>query len=101
MADTCKSFLETSMPIWNRYRLLNDIYNRCEAVLKAMLAAALLLMHCLRHPFGVNDEPVQVMSTAFLSYFEITLAAIYILVRFIDLALLVTCMEVRDANRNK
>ncbi|KAI0530435.1 hypothetical protein GGR58DRAFT_518487 [Xylaria digitata] len=71
----------------------------CQA--QAMQAAALLVTHRLRYPFGVNDGPAQVLSMTILTQIEMIFTITKQPVRCIDLPLLVACIELKDAGREK
>ncbi|KAH7128921.1 hypothetical protein EDB81DRAFT_808503 [Dactylonectria macrodidyma] len=71
----------------------------CQA--QVMRLTALLVVHRLQYPFGVNDALAQVMSAAILSQLEMTLAATKQPVRCVDLALLVACLELKETDRQK
>ncbi|KAI1750691.1 hypothetical protein F4782DRAFT_239873 [Xylaria castorea] len=72
----------------------------CQA--QAMRAAALLVTHRLRYPFGVNDGPAQVLSMSILSQIEMTFNVTKQPVRCTDLPLLVACIELKeDTGRQK
>ncbi|CAG9983507.1 unnamed protein product [Clonostachys byssicola] len=68
---------------------------------QVMRQALLLIAHRLRFPFGVNDGPAQMLSMSILSQLETTSAATRSIVRCVDLALLVACLELKGAERQK
>ncbi|KAF2966382.1 hypothetical protein GQX73_g7182 [Xylaria multiplex] len=71
----------------------------CQA--QVMQAAALLVAHRLRYPFGTNDGPAQVLSMTILTQIEMIFNITKQPVRCIDLPLLVACIELKDAGRQK
>ena len=67
----------------------------------AMRAAALLVIHRLRYPFGLHNEPARALSLAILAQLEVTFAATKEAVRCIDLALMIACLELQGLERRK
>ncbi|KAH7140405.1 hypothetical protein B0J13DRAFT_504623 [Dactylonectria estremocensis] len=82
-----------------RFDTVEVAHMLCQA--QVMRLTALLVIHRLQHPFGVNDAPAQVMSATILSQLEMTLAATKQPVRCVDLALLVACLELKETERRK
>ncbi|KAI0454119.1 hypothetical protein F5B21DRAFT_514891 [Xylaria acuta] len=77
-----------------RFDVVEVAHMLCQA--QTMQAAALLVTHRLRYPFGVNDGPAQVLSVSILSQIEMTRNVTKQPVRCTDLPLLVACIELKD-----
>ncbi|KAI0543917.1 hypothetical protein F4679DRAFT_566846 [Xylaria curta] len=77
-----------------RFNAVEVAHMICQA--QTMRAAALLVIHRLRHPFGVNDGPAQVLSMSILSQIEMTFNVTKQPVRCTDLPLLVACIELKE-----
>ncbi|RWA07119.1 hypothetical protein EKO27_g7988 [Xylaria grammica] len=82
-----------------RFDTVEVTHMLCQA--QTMQAAALLVIHRLRHPFGVSDDPAQVLSMTILTQIEMTVAVTKRPVRCIDLPLLVACIELKGTRRQK
>ncbi|KAI0858488.1 hypothetical protein F4860DRAFT_516874 [Xylaria cubensis] len=83
-----------------RFSAVEVAHMICQA--QTMRAAALLVIHRLKYPFGVNDGPAQVLSMSILSQIEMTFNVTKQPVRCTDLPLLVACIELKEeAGRQK
>jgi hypothetical protein len=75
------------------------IHMLCQA--QVMRLTALLIIYRLRHPFGLNNEPAQVLSVAILTQLEMTALVTKKHVKCVDLALLVACLELQGGKRQE
>ncbi|KAI0812967.1 hypothetical protein GGR55DRAFT_687854 [Xylaria sp. FL0064] len=82
-----------------RFDTIEVAHMLCHA--QVMQKAALLVIHRLRCPFGVNDGPAQVLSMSILSQIEMTFTVTKQPVRCSDIALLAACIELRGSGRRK
>ncbi|KAH9897144.1 hypothetical protein F4778DRAFT_245710 [Xylariomycetidae sp. FL2044] len=82
-----------------RFNGVESAHTLCHA--QAMRLAALLVIHRLRYPFGVNDEPAHALSAAILTHLKITYTATKKPVRCVDLAFQVACLELKGIEREE
>ncbi|KAI0401087.1 hypothetical protein F4802DRAFT_442375 [Xylaria palmicola] len=82
-----------------RFDAVEVAHMLCQA--QAMQASALLVIHRLRYPFGVKDEPAQVLSRTILTQIEMAYGVTKQPVRCTDIPLLVACIELKGSSREK
>ncbi|KAI1354741.1 hypothetical protein F5Y01DRAFT_302403 [Xylaria sp. FL0043] len=100
--------VEKSVRLWQP-RVPEDLATRFDTIevahmlchAQVMQKAALLVIHRLRCPFGVNDGPAQVLSMSILSQIEMTSTVTKQPVRGIDIALMAACIELKGSERRR
>ncbi|KAM4056107.1 fungal specific transcription factor [Hirsutella rhossiliensis] len=66
----------------------------CQA--QTMRAAAMLILHRLRHPFGSQLESARALSSTILTQLDLTVRATGKVPRCVDLPLIIACLELED-----
>ncbi|KAI0969473.1 hypothetical protein F4678DRAFT_438823 [Xylaria arbuscula] len=82
-----------------RFTTIEVAHMLCQA--HVMHTAALLVIHRLKYPFGVNDGPAQVLSMSILSQVEMTTVVTKLPLRCVEIALMVACIELKENERQK
>ncbi len=82
-----------------RFTAIEVAHMLCQA--QVLRLTALLVLHRLRYPFGMNDAPAQALSVTILSQLEMTFHVTGQHVRCVNLALLVACLELKGPERQR